>query len=186
MTELEKMINGDLYDPTDEELKKLRLNAHHICAEYNKLFEDSDEIVRYELLEELLPNADEDIFIQGPFYCDYGFNIYVGKNFYANFNLTILDVCPVKIGENVMFGPNVSIMTPVHPMEFKLRNQIKEYAKPIVIGDNCWLAANVTVIGGVKIGSGCVIGAGSVVTRDIPNNYFAAGNPCKLIREIKN
>ena len=131
--------------------------------------------------------------MQGPVYFDYGVNIKVGKNFYANFNLTILDCCPVEIGDDVFIGCGVSLLTPVHPMRWQQRNARKkddgtvfdyEYAKPIKIGNNCWLAGNVTVIGGVTIGDGCVIGAGSVVTRDIPPNSFAAGNPCRVIRKI--
>ena len=132
-------------------------------------------------------------YLQGPIQFDYGFFTKIGKNSFANFNFTVLDCAPVIIGENVFFGPNVSLLTPVHPLRFQDRNMYinaagkatdKEYARKIVIEDNCWIAGNVTVCGGVTIGSGSVIGAGSVVTRDIPSNVIAAGNPCRVIREI--
>ena len=190
MTEREKMIAGELYNPADPELVALRHKAHRLCTQYNQTFE-TDEETRCAILKELLPNFDdEEIYFQGPIYFDYGVNTFIGKNFYANFNLTILDVCPVTIGDNVMIGTGCSLLTPVHPLKWQERNynaergSILEAGKPIVIGDNCWLASNVTVVGGVKIGSGSVIGAGSVVTRDIPPDSFAAGNPCKVIKAI--
>ena len=194
MNEREKMIRGEMYNPADDELYALRTKAHRLCTDYNKLY-DTDEAERNAILRELLPNCqlDENTYLQGPIYFDYGINTYIGKSFYANFNLTILDVCPVKIGDNVMLGTNVSLLTPVHPLRWQERNpkilpdgeifQL-EAAKPITIGNNCWLASNVTVIGGVTIGEGCVIGAGSVVTKDIPANSFAAGNPCRVIKAI--
>lgn len=195
MTELEKMIAGELYEPSDDELVMLRQKAHRLCTQYNMTFE-TDEATRCAILKELLPDFDdEQIYFQGPIYFDYGINTFIGKNFYANFNTTILDVCPVRIGDNVMLGTNVSLLTPVHPLRWQDRKpklqengeeHAYEYAKPITIGDNCWLASNVTVIGGVNIGSGSVIGAGSVVTRDIPNNVFAAGVPCRVIKPIDN
>ena len=184
MTEREKMTAGELYNASDPELLALRHKAHRLCTQYNQTFE-TDEITRCAILRELLPTFDEEeIYFQGPIYFDYGVNTFIGKNFYANFNTTILDVCPVTIGDNVMLGTGVSLLTPMHPLKWQERNAILEYAKPIVIGNNCWLASNVTVIGGVKIGSGSVIGAGSVVTRDIPPDSFAAGNPCKVIKPI--
>ncbi len=195
MTEYEKMIKGELYYPGDEELYKLRLRAHKLCSEYNRTFDDEED-TRNEILSKLLLNFDNSdyTYFQGPIFFDYGINISVGKGFYANFNLTILDCCPVKIGDNVMIGTSVSLLTPVHPLKWQERNPhlnekgeevVLEYAKPITIGNNCWIASNVTVIGGVKIGNGCVIGAGSVVTRDIPDNVFAAGNPCRVIKTIE-
>lgn len=194
MTEFEKMFAGEMYNPLDDELYLLRTKAHRLCLDYNKLY-DTDEEERERILRELMPNLREESYsyLQGPIYFDYGINIFMGKNFYANFNLTILDVCPVYIGDNVMCGNNVSILTPMHPMKWQERNAKimpdgstlpLEYAKPIHIGSNCWIAGNVTIIGGVNIGDGCVIGAGSVVTRDIPANSFAAGVPCRVIREI--
>lgn len=191
MNEKEKMLAGKIYDPTDEELTKLRTKAHRLSQRYNTLFEDDE--LRDIVINELIPNKGKGVYLQGPVYFDYGVFTSFGENCYANFNFTVLDVCPVNIGNNVFFGPNCSLMTPMHPFRWQERN-IKfkedgtayddEYAKPINIGDNCWIAANVVITGGVTIGEGCVIGAGSVVTRDIPANSLASGNPCKVIREI--
>ncbi len=191
MSEKEKMLAGKIYDPTDEELTILRTKAHRLSQHYNTLFEDDD--LRNTIIDELIPSKGEGLYLQGPIYFDYSIFTSFGKNCYANFNFTVLDVCPVNIGSNVFFGPNCSLMTPMHPLRWQERN-IKfkddktayddEYAKPINIGDNCWIAANVVITGGVTIGEGCVIGAGSVVTKDIPANSLAAGNPCKVIREI--
>ena len=191
MNEKEKMLAGKIYDPTDEELTKLRTKAHRLSQRYNTLFEDDE--LRDTVIDELIPNKGKGVYLQGPVYFDYGVFTSFGENCYANFNFTVLDVCPVNIGNNVFFGPNCSLMTPMHPFRWQERN-IKfkedgtayddEYAKPINIGDNCWIAANVVITGGVTIGEGCVIGAGSVVTRDIPANSLASGNPCKVIRVI--
>ncbi len=192
MSEKEKMLNGDFYDPTDPELAQLRINAHNLCLKYNQTSEQLTE-QRDEFLRELMPNISPDSFIQGPVHVDYGKFIYAGSGFYANFNFTVLDSCPVHIGHDVMIGPNVSLMTAMHPLRFQERNlktrkngekYTIEYAKPITIGDNCWIASNVTVIGGVNIGNGCVIGAGSVVTKDIPDNCLAVGNPCRIVKTI--
>ena len=185
------MLAGMLYDPSDTELAELRKKAHALSTRYNTLTEDDPE--RGKIVSELVPNMGKRGFVQGPVQFDYGVFTEIGDNFYANFNLTVLDCCKVTIGDNVMIGPNVSILTPVHPLCWQDRNmRFKpdgspydlEYAKPITIGSNCWIAGNVTICGGVTIGSGCVIGAGSVVTRDIPENSLAVGNPCRVIREI--
>lgn len=191
MTEKEKMLAGKIYDPTDEELVRLRRNAHKLSHQYNALFEDDS--LRDSIIDKLIPNKGVGLYLHGPIYFDYGMFTSFGENCYANFNFTVLDVCPVNIGDNVFFGPNCSLMTPVHPLRWQERN-IKfkedgsayddEYGKPITIGSNCWIAANVVITGGVTIGEGCVIGAGSVVTRDIPANSLAAGNPCQVIRQI--
>ena len=191
MNEKEKMLAGKIYDPTDEELTRLRTKAHRLSQRYNTLFEDDE--LRDIVIDELIPNKGKGVYLQGPVYFDYGIFTSFGENCYANFNFTVLDVCPVNIGNNVFFGPNCSLMTPMHPFRWQERN-IKfkedgtayddEYAKPINIGDNCWIAANVVITGGVTIGEGCVIGAGSVVIRNIPANSLASGNPCKVIREI--
>ena len=191
MQEKEKMLAGLIYDPADQELTELRQKAHRLSKEYNDRLETDEERVR--LLDELIPNKGVNVYLQGPVQFDYGCFTTIGDNSYANFNFTCLDCCPVKIGSNVFMGPNVSLLTPVHPLRYQDRNIYerkdgvntdKEYAKPITIGDNCWIAGNVTVCGGVTIGNGSVIGAGSVVTHSIPDGVFAAGVPCKVIREI--
>lgn len=191
MQEKEKMLAGLIYDPADQELTELRQKAHRLSKEYNDRLETDEE--RGRLLDELLPNKGMNVYLQGPVQFDYGCFTTIGDNSYANFNFTCLDCCPVKIGSNVFMGPNVSLLTPVHPLRYQDRNIYerkdgvntdKEYAKPITIGDNCWIAGNVTVCGGVTIGNGSVIGAGSVVTHNIPDGVFAAGVPCKVIREI--
>lgn len=190
MTEKEKMISGKIYDPSDKELTQLRQNAHRLCTEYNVLPETDEK--RGEVLKSLGINGSA-FYLQGPVQFDYGCFTTIGVNSYANFNFTCVDCCPVTIGDNVFMGPNVSLLTPMHPLRWQDRNQYakpdgtmtdKEYAKPITIGNNCWIAGNVTVCGGVTIGDGCVIGAGSVVTRDIPPNSLAVGVPCRVIREI--
>lgn len=191
MTEKEKMIAGKIYDPSDKELAVMRYKAHKLSQQYNNLYEDN--ALRESIIDELIPLHGEGLFLQGPIYFDYGVFTSFGSNCYANFNFTVLDTCPVTIGDNVFFGPNCTIATPVHPFRWQERN-IKfkqdgtpfddEYAKPITVHSNCWIASNVVIIGGVTIGEGCVIGAGSVVTRDIPPNSLAAGNPCRVIRRI--
>ena len=192
MTEKEKMLAGQLYDPADEELIALREKAHALSKQYNDTLETQEE-EREAIMKELVPDLGEDAYLQGPIQFDYGCFTRIGENTYVNFNFTCLDCAPVKIGSNVFMGPNVSILTPVHPMRWQDRNLFvradgvetdREYAKPITIEDNCWLGGNVTVCGGVTIGSGSVIGAGSVVTKDIPSGVFAAGVPCRVIREI--
>ncbi len=192
MTEREKMLGSLPYDSSDPELVKGRERAHELCQKYN-LIPESHKRERQEILKELVPDADESAFLQGPIYFDYGSNIYIGKNFYANFNFTVLDCAPVTIGNDVFFGPNCSIVPPVHPLGFRERNlRFKEdgtpytieSAKPVTIGDNCWIATGVTICGGVTIGEGCVIGAGSVVTRDIPPHSLAVGNPCRVLRRL--
>lgn len=192
MTEREKMVAGKIYDTSDEELAALREQAHCLSKDYNDTYEYEEE-KREKILSKLLPGIAQGVYIQGPIYFDYGVNTKIGENTFINFNATVLDVCPVTIGDNVLIGPNVSIQTPIHPMRYQDRNirfredgtpYDYEYAKPIEIKRNCWIASNVTICGGVTIGEGCVIGAGSVVTRDIPDNTFAAGVPCKVIREI--
>lgn len=192
MTEKEKMLQGFIYDASDKELVEMRRKSHKLCKLYNDTFEDEEE-KRSQIIAELLPNSKKGLYLQGPIQFDYGVFTSFGENCYANFNLVILDCCEVTIGNNVFFGPNCTVATPIHPMcaeERRIQQKSDgtlfnyEYAKPIVIEDDCWLASNVTVCGGVKIGKGSVIGAGSVVTKDIPENSFAAGNPCRVIRKI--
>lgn len=191
-TEKEKMLGGEFYDPTDKELSELRVKAHRLSYEYNNTSE-TEEKRREEILNELLPHKGKGCFLQSPVQFDYGVFTSVGDNFYANFNFTVLDTCPVTIGDNVFFGPNCTLATAMHYMNpIKRRMRFREdgtpydleYGKPITIGNDCWIASNVVICGGVTIGNNCVIGAGSVVTRDIPDNSLAAGNPCRVIREI--
>ena len=190
MTEKDRMLNGKIYDPSDEELTTLRLKDHRLCKEYNGLLETDER--RDEIIKELGIKG-EFFSLLGPIQFDYGCFTSIGKNSFANFNFTCLDCAPVTIGDNVFIGPNVSILTPMHPLRFEDRNLYarpdgtitdREYSKPVVIGNNCWIAGNVTICGGAVIGEGCVIGAGSVVTGYIPPNTIAAGVPCKVIREI--
>lgn len=193
MKEFEKMISGEIYDPNNEELVKAKRKAHRLCYQYNNTLEE-DEETRRKILDELLPNSSKNIILQGPIFFDYGVNIEIGDNSYANFNFTILDTCKVKIGKNVLFGPNVAIYTPLHPFYYSERSLYydsekgyytdDEYGKEVEIGDDTWVCGNVTICSGVKIGARCVIGAGSVVTRDIPSDTLAFGNPCKVIRKI--
>ena len=192
MTEFEKMRNGKIFNTTVPELEEKFVRTHNLCYEYNRTFEN-EVSKREEILDKLLPNRGKNVFLQGPIFFDYGENMMIDDNTFINYNFTALDSAYIKIGKNVFIGPNVSLMTPNHALRYQERNMTvnedgtkndREYAKAITIGDNCWLAANVTVIGGVKIGNGCVIGAGSVVTKDIPDNCLAAGNPCRVIREI--
>lgn len=191
MTELEKMLRGMLYDPTDGELAALREKAHRLWREYNTLDEASPR--RGEILDELFPNKGPDLFLAGPVYVDYGVFTTFGARCYANFNLTILDTCPVTIGDDVMFGPNCSLLTPLHPLLPAQRNQRRrnngslydlEYGAPITVESDCWIASDVKIAGGVTIGRGTVIGAGSVVTRSIPAGVLAAGVPCRVIRPL--
>ena len=192
MSEYEKMIAGQLYDASQPELVTLLVKARKLARRYNQTDEDEADKIEA-ILKELLPNSENLPAMQAPIYFDYGCNTRFGKFCATNFNFTCLDVCPVTIGDNVLFGPNVTIATPMHPLLPEERNVRQredgsyyalEYAKPITIGDSCWIAANVVVCGGVTIGEGCVIGAGSVVTRDIPPHSLAAGNPCRVIREV--
>ncbi len=193
MTEKEKMLRGEPYDPTDEELTALRVKAHRLSQQYNMTYE-TDEKQRADILDELLPDRGRGTYLQGPVQFDYGVFTHVGENFYANFNFTVLDTCPVEIGNNVFFGPNCTVATALHylepaPRRMRYRGDGSpydiEFGSPVKIGDDCWIASNVVICAGVTIGSGCVIGAGSVVTRDIPEGCLAAGNPCRVIRKIE-
>ena len=192
MTEKEKMLAGELYDPSDALLVLQRQMAHSLCRQYNNLDETDEE--RNLILKKLFgENIAKGVYLQGPVFFDYGLNTQIGENTYANFNFTVLDCAPVNIGKNVFFGPNVAIYTPLHPLRWQERNMFTksdgslanlEYAKPISIDDNCWIAGNVTICAGVTIGEGSVIGAGSVVVRDIPSGVVAVGNPCKVLKKI--
>jgi maltose O-acetyltransferase len=182
-SEKEKMISGKPYKAFGDELLAERQYAKEMIFDFNSLRPNQiDE--RNEILKRLLGKTKDKYFIEPPFRCDYGYNIEIGENFYSNYNLIILDCAPVKIGDNVLLGPNVSIYTAGHPLHYEIRNQEYEYAFPIIIGDNVWIGGNVVINPGVSIGENTVIGSGSVVTKDIPNNVIAIGNPCKVLRVI--
>lgn len=168
---------------SDKDLVKDRKKAQNFCYEYNKV-SPSKLYERKEMLKDFLGKIGEKYHIEQPFRCDYDYNIEIGERFYSNYNLTILDICKVRIGDNVMFAPNVSLYTAGHPIHHIARNSGYEYGAEICIGNNVWLCGNVVVNPGVTIGDNAVIASGSVVTKDIPANVLAGGNPCKVIREI--
>lgn len=185
MTEKEKMLAGLLYDANnDKKLIKERLATKDKIYNYNRL-RPSDMVYRKTLLLEILGKTGENFLIEQPFYCDYGFNIILGENFYSNFNLVILDEAAVTFGDNVFIGPNVGIYTASHPLDAETRNQGLETAYPVLIGNNVWIGAGVQILPGVSIGDNTVIGAGSVVNKSIPANVLAVGNPCRVIKEIE-
>jgi len=185
MTEQEKMIAGKLYQAMhDPELLQQRSNCKEACFDYNNLRPSNLE-EKNQILSKLLGECDSSTAIEQPFHCDYGYNIKVGKNFFANYNCVILDCAPVTFGDNCFIAPNCCFTTATHPFDVETRNAGFESAKPITIGNNVWIGANVVVRPGVSIGNNVVIGAGSVVTRDIPDNYIAYGNPCRPQRKIE-
>ena len=178
------MVAGELYDPLDQELVDLRNRARDLCRQLNASREEEIE-VRRRILEQLLGSGAASAWMQPPFFCDYGFNIHLGERVFFNFNCVVLDVCPVSIGDYSMFGPAVQILTPMHPMNAELRRR-QEFARPVTIGADVWVGGAALILPGVSIGSRAVIGAGSVVTRDIPEGVFAAGNPCRVVRAIED
>ena len=184
MTEKEKMQQQMLYDANyDTELIRERQVAKDLCYQFNQL-RPSDETNQQQILSQLLGKKSDNCCILAPFWCDYGYNIEVGKNFFANHNTVILDGAKVTFGDNVFIAPNCGFYTAGHPIDADRRNQGLEYADPITVGDNVWIGAGVHVMPGVKIGSNVVIGGGSVVVKDIPDNVVAVGNPCRPIRPI--
>lgn len=185
MTEKEKMLRGELYDAAyNKELLNEREACKKLCYDYNHLYPSQTE-ERAALLRKLLGGCGENFTIESSIWFDYGYNIIIGENFYSNHNLVILDGARVTFGDNVFIAPNCSFYTATHPIDAEQRNQGLEYAHPITIGNNVWIGGSVTVLPGITIGDGSVVGAGSVVTKSIPQNCVAAGNPCKVIREIK-
>ncbi len=181
-TEHEKMLAGELYDPLDADLVRARNRARDLCQELNATRE-ADQERRRRVLVELLGAGGEDVWIQPPFYCDYGANIFLGRKCFFNFNCVVLDVCRVQVGDHTLFGPAAQVYTATHPLNAELRRS-QEFGKPITIGSDVWVGGGAIICPGVTIGSRSVIGAGSVVTRDVPEGVFAAGNPCRVIREI--
>ena len=184
MTEKEKMLAGEIYNANyDEELIKERETVKDLCFEYNNTM-PSNRKKQQELLEKIFHSKNENILIEAPFYCDYGYNIKVGKNFYSNHNLVLLDAGRITFGDNIFIGPNCSFYTSHHPIDKDVRNEGLEYATKITVGQDVWFGGGVTVLPGVTIGNNVVIGASSVVTKDIPDNSIAVGNPCKVIKKI--
>lgn len=190
--EEKKIFAGQLFNPGDSELKEIKRQTHNLNLEYNRLPEDAVE-QRNAILAKIIGQMGEGCFLQGPITFHYGRHTTIGKNFFANFNFTVQDDACVTIGDNCNFGPNVTIVTPLHPLVAGERRAVYDengvprhmcYARPVHIGNDCWLGANVVVCPGVTIGDGCVIGAGSVVTRDIPPDSVAVGNPCRVLRTI--
>lgn len=182
MTNKEKMLSGAFYDAWTADLVRERDEARRILADFNT--SGPDEVIqRRELLNRLF-QRETDCYIEPPFQCDYGYNIVTGKGFYANFGCTILDVNRVTIGDNVKFGPNVQVYSATHPTDPDQRLAGKEMGYPIEIGNNVWIGGGSIVCPGVQIGDHSVIGAGSVVVRDIPARVVAAGNPCRIIRQL--
>lgn len=192
MTEEEKIFAGKLFNPLSEELKKIKRVSHNLCHQYNDTYEEETEI-RNQIIQKLLKKVGKGVFFQGPIFFNYGTHTSIGDGFFGNYHFTVLDDAEVTIENRVLCGPNTTIVTPFHPLLVKERREMttKEgetirpcYAKPVVIEDDVWLGANVTVCGGVTIGKGSVIGAGSVVSRDIPAGVVAVGNPCRVLRSI--
>ena len=191
-SEEKKIMSGVLFSPGDPELRALKRKAHNLNQDYNRLYEDQVP-QREAILRDLLGHMGEGTFLQGPITFHYGKHTTIGDSVFINYNFTVQDDAPVTIGSHCDFGPNVTIVTPIHPMIPEERKAMRTgageikrlcYAKPVTIGDDCWIGANAIICSGVTIGEGCVIGAGSVVVKDIPPHSFAAGNPCRVIREI--
>lgn len=192
MTNREKMLAGEPYDASDAELAAMRQRAHRLSRQYGLIIDDMPSMQQV-ILRELLADGSGLPYMEAPIFLDYGCHTHFGAACYTNYNFVCLDTCEVLIGDNVMFGPNVTIATPMHPLVADERDYSEredggltglEYGKPITIGSSCWIASNVVICGGVSIGEECVIGAGSVVTRSIPSGCLAAGNPCRVIRAI--
>ncbi|HEY7157125.1 MAG TPA: sugar O-acetyltransferase [Gemmataceae bacterium] len=180
--EWDKMLAGELYDPLDPELVRARERARNLCQDLNATRE-ADRETRRHILKELFGAGGDSVWMQPPFFCDYGSNILLGQRVFFNFNCVVLDVCRVVIGDFTLFGPAVQIYTATHPMNAELRRK-QEFAKPIEIGSDVWVGGGAILCPGVKVGARSVIGAGSVVTHDIPAGVFAAGSPCRVLRDI--
>lgn len=181
-TQRERMLAGELYMAKDPELGKMNKRNRQLLYEFNHSEFDAVE-QREKIIKKLLGRTGENIYFEPPFRCDYGAHIYIGENFYANFDCIMLDVAPITIGDDVMFGPRVGIYTAAHPIDPEIRKSGLEYGQPIAIGNNVWIGAGVIVNPGVTIGNDAIIGSGSVVTKDIPDGVVAVGNPCRVLRK---
>lgn len=182
-TQREHMLAGDLYDAGDPELAHARRRARDLLHRLNGS-KDEDEALRRDVYDALFGAAGHGLWIEPPFYCDYGANIYLGDNVFFNFNCVVLDPAEVRIGSNVLFGPAVQVYTATHPLDWRVRRQGLEAAHPIEIGSDVWIGGGAILCPGVRIGERTVIGAGAVVTKDVPPGTFAAGNPCRVIRDV--
>ena len=184
MNDLDKMLAGLAHQPYHPDLVQVRSKIKDMLFDYNQVLRPSQKAERAALIKQILGKTQEHLKINSPFHCDYGFRIEVGENFFANCGCVMLDSGGIQIGNNVLFGPNVSLYSVEHPLHPELRQQEWEHGRAIIIGNNVWVSGSVTIIGGVTIGDNVVIGAGSVVTKNIPANSLAVGNPCRVIREI--
>lgn len=183
LSEKEKMIKGEMYLAHDEELRKDRAKARKLIREYNNMNEDEKE-KRKQMIKQIFGTTGENIHVESSFKCDYGYNIHVGENFYANFDCVFLDICPIEIGDNCMLAPGVHIYSATHPIDPVERNSGAEYGKPVKIGNNAWIGGRTVINPGVKIGNNVVIASGSVVIKDVPDNVVIGGNPAKIIKKI--
>lgn len=182
--EYDKMLRGEIYQSTEKNLCNELNRMKDLCWEYNRL-RPTDFEARHRMLRDILGECHDDTFIVQPFLCDYGRHIRVGKGFFANFNLVVLDEAPVTFGNDCFVGPNVGIYTACHSTIPAERNTRQEWSRPVTIGDNCWIGGGVTILPGVTIGNNCTIGAGSVVVKNIPDNSIAAGNPCRVVKTLE-
>lgn len=183
-SEKEKMLNGELYDANDPKLVAERERARELTKQYNQTTSDDRE-ERRGLLEELLGSLGDECHVEPPFRCDYGYNLYVGENFYANFDCVILDVCRVDIGQNCMIGPGVHIYTATHPLDANERIKGPEYGKPVTVGDNVWIGGRAVLNPGVTVGDNAVIASGAVVTENVPADVVVRGNPATVVKELE-
>lgn len=181
-SERDRMLAGELYDPLDAELVAARERARDLCRALNDTREAAQD-QRRRITEALFGHGGDSVWLQPPFHCDYGAHIHLGERVFFNFNCIVLDVCDVRIGDYTLLGPGVQILTPLHPLDATLRRR-QEYGKPVHIGTDVWIGGAALILAGVRIGDRAVIGAGSVVTRDVPDDVFAAGNPCRVIRSV--
>lgn len=185
MSEKEKMLNGELYMPdNDKTLFNERIKCKTLCYKYNNLSPDKIK-ERKELIKQIIGKTKNNFHVEQPFYCDYGYNIEFGENFYCNHNIVILDCAKVKFGDNVFIGPNCGFYTAEHPLDSETRNKGLEYAKPITVGNNVWIGGNAVIVAGVTVGNNAVIAAGAVVTKDVPDNCVIAGVPAKKIKKLE-
>ncbi|MCM3611646.1 acetyltransferase [Planococcus sp. MERTA32b] len=183
-SEKEKMLDGEMYDPTDNTLQNERLNARRLSRLFNKSSE-MDGTDRKLLLKELIGSTGDKFYVEPNIRCDYGYNIHIGENFYANFDTCLLDVCEIRFGDNCMLGPGVHIYTAAHPLHPDERNAGKEFGKPVIIGNNVWIGGRAVINPGVTVGDNAIIASGAVVVKDVPANTVVGGNPARVIKEIK-